>query len=154
LQLISVGTGGQNAEQNCEYTLNSSDVLRTDAIQIEPDTLFFQIQQPAICSDQDMSGTQPSAISRGDATVKLTPYIYTYRNQSKTNAITLPLVAYMQPATWRLGTKNPAIELQIIIPTPNQPFFLRGRGDTSLVGGFAPNELVKAISYTFKETAD
>src|SRR5258707_1122766 len=47
LQLISVGTGGQNAEQNCEYTLNSSDVLRTDSTQIEPDTLFFQIQQPA-----------------------------------------------------------------------------------------------------------
>src|SRR5205823_7341906 len=42
----------------------------------------------------------------------------------------------------------------IKIPAPVEPFFMRGHEDTSLVGGFRPNETVKAIAYRFQDNAD
>jgi formylglycine-generating enzyme required for sulfatase activity len=155
--VISVGTGGVRTTQQCAFMVGLDDPNSAGALrELEPDFLSFQANQPTICSDEDLADSQAYAVPISGEPITLMPFRFTDNDlHQQHSAVTLPLQAYMQPGYWKFGIRQPlAVELWVKIPVPTQPFFMRGLGDTSLVGGFKPGEMVKAIAYTFQPNAD
>jgi formylglycine-generating enzyme required for sulfatase activity len=154
---ISVGTGGVPATQKCTFVMGVDDPGMSGALrELDPTFLSFQANQPTICSDGDLSGAGAFLVPPGGAQSPLAQFTFLDTDQGQTRyGLTLPLAAYMQPGIWRFGIRQPvAVDQWVKIPAPVEPFFMRGHTDTSLVGGFQPNEMVKAVAYTFQGNAD